>query len=147
MPEICYTFTEISKQEKYFPFLFKVNNVLIVIIKTIEKALIVTCELLQIDKKVCRGAITTFGDILLDALIDKAFHPLKVCERMLMCPQTTEKQRIKDYIEEILKDKPPTDIPRPTKKATYKILQLSDPHVDLEYQAVLWNLLPFLNTY
>jgi len=108
-----------------------------VIINAIEKAIIVACEMIKIDKQVCKGAVKGFGDILLNELIDKISDPQRICQRILMCPRTTRRERVKEYAEEILKDKPAPSVPTPTKKSTYKILQLSDPHVDLEYQAVI----------
>jgi len=118
-----------------------------VIINVIERAFIVICELIKIDKQVCHGAVKGFGDVLLDQLITKIADPLRICQRMMMCPRTVRKERVKEYAQEILKDKPETSIPTPTKKSTYRILQLSDPHVDLQYEAVMSFIMNNLNIY
>lgn len=54
-----------------------------------------------------------------------------------MCPKTYEVDHLKEYVKEVLKDKPAKSDIKPSKKSTYTILQLSDPHVDLEYKAVI----------
>ena len=55
---------------------------------------------------------------------------------MHLCPRTKEDDNLKKYVKEVLSDKPAKNIPTPTKKATYKVLQLTDLHIDLKYQPV-----------
>jgi len=54
-----------------------------------------------------------------------------------MCPKTIKHDHLNQYVKEVLKDKPVRNNINPTKKSTYTILQLSDPHVDLEYKEVI----------
>lgn len=90
-----------------------------------------------LNKTVCMGLIPTIGDIIMGSLYNKLFSPSHVCQSFFMCPKTSYKETIKEYVQEVLKDKPKTNIPTPTKKSTYNILHLSDPHIDLQYQIVL----------
>jgi hypothetical protein len=69
--------------------------------------------------------------------MDKTFNSTHICQRILFCPRTDHKEFVKDYVEEVLKDKPATNIPTPTKRSTYTVLHLTDPHLDLQYQEVI----------
>ena len=91
---------------------------------------------MHMNRTVCHEAIKSFGEIAYSAIIDRALNPQHVCEKLAMCPKTTHKEKLADYVKEVLKDKPETVYPTPTKKATYKVLQLTDPHIDLEYLEV-----------
>jgi len=86
-----------------------------------------------LNKTVCVGAITSFGEIALPAVLNRTFDAGFVCEKFSLCPRSYVESTML-YAEEILKDKPPTNIPVPTKKSSYKILHLTDPHIDLEYK-------------
>jgi len=88
------------------------------------------------DKNLCKQAINTYGPISLTSLVDKFVSPAKFCQGFFLCPHTHNKETVKQYAKEILKDKPMTNIPKPSGKSTYNILQLADPHVDLRYEAV-----------
>lgn len=85
---------------------------------------------------VCDGVIESFGDILFETLYNKIFEPYHVCEGFFMCPKVSQKAKIKDFVSDVLKDKPIKDTPTPTKKSTYTIMHFSDPHIDLQYQTV-----------
>jgi len=89
---------------------------------------------LKLNKTVCLEAVTSFGPVLFKSLMDKLYNPIHFCEGIFLCPRTTHRESLKQFVEDILKDKPATNIPTPTKKATYNILQIADPHVDLQYQ-------------
>ena len=88
------------------------------------------------NRTVCEETISTFGDIVFESALDRALKPKQVCEGLAMCPKTTHYERVRDYAKEILKDKPAQKEIKPTKKSTYTVLQLSDPHVDFEYKIV-----------
>lgn len=90
----------------------------------------------HLNKSVCVGAITSFGNVLLEALYNKILSPYNICEHFFMCPKTSYRDRLKDYVKDVLKDKPATNIPTPTKKSTYTIMHVTDPHIDLEYEEV-----------
>ena len=83
--------------------------------------------------EVCTQGLQTFGDVVYSSVIDRLIKPYRVCENLSMCPRTTQKDSLKKYVEEVLKDKPDRETLKPTHKSTYTILQISDPHIDLEY--------------
>jgi len=91
---------------------------------------------LGLNKTVCLEAVSSFGPVLFKSLVDKLYEPIHFCENVFLCPRTTHRENLKKFVEDVLKDKPATNIPVPTKKSTYNILQISDPHVDLEYKIV-----------
>ncbi len=104
---------------------------------------------LGLNKTVCLEAVSSFGPVLFKSLVDKIYNPIHFCENVFLCPRTTHKENLKHFVEDILKDKPATNVPVPTKKSTYNILQISDPHVDLEYQIVkssIWDFLSYIFT-
>jgi sphingomyelin phosphodiesterase len=100
--------------------------------KLIEKVADYACRT-KMSKTVCAEAIQSYGDLVFDTLLDRTVDPQRVCQKLAMCPHTRERTRLKDYVKEVLKDKPETNRPKPTHKGTYTVLQLSDPHVDLLY--------------
>lgn len=53
-----------------------------------------------------------------------------------MCPKTSHREHIQEYVKEVLRDKPPTIYPTPTKKSTYTVMHVTDPHIDLQYEVV-----------
>ena len=79
----------------------------------------------------------TFGDIVYASIVDRFIKPYRVCENLSMCPRVTQKDELKKYVQEVLKDKPDREILTPTGKSTYTILQISDPHIDLNYVEVM----------
>ena len=95
----------------------------------------IICEKHQ-NQTVCQGALQSYGDIVFEALLDRVFDAYHVCERLHVCPKDTSRGHLEDYIKDVLKDKPATSYPTPTKKSTYNVLHFSDPHIDLEYQEV-----------
>lgn len=44
-----------------------------------------------------------------------------------------EKLSFSDYVTEIMKDQPVTQIPIPSKQKTYNVMHFTDIHVDLTY--------------
>jgi len=114
----------------------------LVVVRTIEEIVKDACI---ISKKVkpllCKQAIDTFGEIVIHSLSAKIFNPERACARLRLCPKTWETEILEDYIQEVLKDKPNTPQPTPTKRNTYKMMHISDLHVDLEYEVVRKTLL------
>jgi len=93
------------------------------------------CEKKQA-KNVCEGAINSYGEEVFEVLLDRTIRPERICERFALCPRTIERDRLKDFVKDILHDKPAKKAVKPGSKGTYKVLQLADPHVDLLYQEV-----------
>lgn len=93
------------------------------------------CEKKQ-QKKVCEGAINSYAEEVFEILLDRTIRPDRICQRFALCPRTIERDRLKDFVKETLKDKPARKVTKPTGKGTYTVLQLSDPHVDLLYKEV-----------
>jgi len=98
----------------------------------VNKMVLAACEKHK-SVQVCTEGMETFGDIVYASIVDRFIKPYRVCENLSMCPRTTQKDDLKKYVEEVLKDKPDREILAPTKKSTYTILQISDPHIDLNY--------------
>ena len=90
------------------------------------------------NRTVCVETIKAFGHIVFESALDRLLKPRNVCEGLAMCPRTIEVDHLKDYVKKVLQDKPPAQETKPTKKSTYTVLQLSDPHVDLEYKIVIY---------
>ena len=120
-----------SKQKSRYLKIRNPLGVLHIIEYTAEKL----CSL-KLDKQVCLEAVQGFGPVLYKSLVDKTFDPVHFCEGIFLCPRTTHRESLKKFAEDILKDKPVTNIPTPTKKSTYNIMQIADPHIDLQYQIV-----------
>jgi len=99
----------------------------------IKKIGLKICEKKQ-SEAVCLGAIKSYGDLVFNITLDRTIDPQHVCERFAMCTKTRERDHLKEYIKDVLKDKPKTNYATPTLKNTYTILQIADPHVDLDYQ-------------
>jgi sphingomyelin phosphodiesterase len=92
------------------------------------------CKEQHIHPEVCDGVVTSFGDVLFDALYNKLYDSYYICERTFMCPKISQQDHVKDYAKDVLKDKPIKDKPTPTKKSTYTVMHFTDPHIDLDYE-------------
>lgn len=80
--------------------------------------------------------VQTYTNEIYNNMINKDLNPFNICSGLFLCPRETHKATLKEYVKAILADKPVTKATEPTKKATYNILHLTDPHIDLEYQVV-----------
>lgn len=105
------------------------------ILALFETAVVAMCQK-HTNISVCLGFVTSYGHIIFDAIYDRMITPSYLCENLFMCPKTDNRDHLKEYVQDVLKDKPEKDIPTPTKKSTYTILHLTDPHIDLQYEAV-----------
>ena len=96
------------------------------------------CYLTKYDKKVCDGAIDRYKDIVIDSFIKRFLDGNYVCTVTNMCKDTTEYESIDDYAKRILEDKPaPKEreiVERKNEDNYYKVLQISDIHLDMEYE-------------
>ena len=96
------------------------------------------CYLTKYDKKVCDGAIDRYKDIVIDSFIKRFLDGNYVCTVTNMCKDTTEYESIDDYAKRILEDKPaPKEreiVERKNEDNYYKVLQVSDIHLDMEYE-------------
>lgn len=109
----------------------------LVVVRTLEEIIKEACILSKKTKPLlCKQAINTFGEVVVHSLSVKIFNPERACARLRLCPKTWENEILGDYIQGVLKDKPNTPQPTPTKRNTYKMMHISDLHVDLEYQVV-----------
>ena len=82
---------------------------------------------------------------MINALIDGDLDSELVCGSINFCKKTFHKQTVEEYVREILADNPNIPAPTPSGKKTYKILHLTDVHVDLEYTTVNCKIKSYLN--
>ncbi len=85
-------------------------------------------------EKVCQATIGMFIEEVFEIALDRFIRPERFCGKVGICPWAEEKDRLQDYIKEVLKDKPKRVETKPTKKSTYSVMQLADPHFDHLYQ-------------
>jgi len=113
----------------FWPLFLVVQDIL-------EKTAVALCSIFE-NKTVCTEAVATFGGILITSLFEKNLNSSRICQKTFMCPRTVDPDYLKKYVKDVLADKPATSYPTPSKKSTYTILQLADPHIDLEYDVVI----------
>ncbi len=58
------------------------------------------------------------------------------CQRLSLCPYPINNDTLTPYVQEVLQDKPPTNISNATGRATYQVLHMTDLHIDFNYQEV-----------
>ena len=88
-----------------------------------------------INMTVCKGIVQLYHKIFLDTLVDKFFNPRLSCENMNACPKTRKFLNYQDFIAKIQPGKPAdTKWPTPTKRDSYKVLHLTDIHIDQFYE-------------
>ena len=96
------------------------------------------CHLTKLDNRVCDGAIEHYKDIVVDAFLRRFLDGDYVCTLIKICEDTTEYESIDDYAKRILGDKPaPKEreiVERKNDDDYYKVLQVSDIHLDMEYE-------------
>lgn len=82
----------------------------------------------------CKEFITKYGSVIFDSVFYHYMDPDYACGvTMKVCPITETPENMTQYIEEVLADKPDIPLPTPTFKSTFKILQISDIHLDPFY--------------
>jgi hypothetical protein len=98
-------------------------------------------NMVGVEPFLCEQAIGVFAPVVMQAVAVRAFSPERACRNLLVCKQDWERETLKQYIDEVLADKPNTTIPKPTGRATYKAMHMSDLHVDLFYEEVMREIL------
>jgi hypothetical protein len=91
----------------------------------------------NINATFCSVAVQDFIGEVYDAIINSTVNATYACQRLSFCPYTVNNATLLPYVQEVLQGKPPTNIPTATGRATYQVLQMTDLHIDLNYQAVL----------
>lgn len=106
-------------------------------ISIIEAIIIKFCSLELQKEEVCAGAIYEMEPYVIDSLKARYLSSEFICgEALKACPQSYVYLDPMDYVRDVLKDKPNKTYPYPKPeqvKSTYRVLHLSDPHVDIEY--------------
>ena len=96
------------------------------------------CHFTKLDDRVCDGAIDHYDDIVVDAFLRRFLNGDFVCTLVKICNDTTEYDTIDDYARRILADKPETKereiVPKKNEDDYYKVLQVTDIHLDMEYK-------------
>ena len=96
------------------------------------------CHYTKLDNRVCDGAIDHYDDIVVDAVLRRFLNGDYLCTLLKICEDTTEYDTIDDYARRILADKPEKKerevVPKKTDDDYYKVLQVTDIHLDMEYK-------------
>ena len=96
------------------------------------------CHFTKLDDRVCDGAIDRYDDIVVDSFLRRFLNGDYVCTLLKICNDTTEYDTIDDYARRILADKPVTKkrevVPKKDDSNYYKVLQVTDIHLDMEYK-------------
>ena len=86
------------------------------------------------DEVICEGVTNEFGVVLIESLLNKVFNPLNFCNLHGFCSDYKKVElSIDDYAQRVLNDKPVPHPRVPTHRSSYKVLHLTDTHVDLLY--------------
>ena len=94
------------------------------------------CTLASTDL-LCSGILSEYASEVVNVIIDRELDSNLVCGSLMLCEKTYQKETVQKYVKEILADKTNLTAPTPSGKKTYKILHLTDVHVDLEYTTVI----------
>jgi len=105
------------------------------VIKYVEKFIELICHAIE-GKKVCQGIFGEYAAEFVKNLFKKIFNPVEVCGTIGFCKNVYHVSDFQDYLKDVLADKPNKTIPQPTLKGKYKILHLTDLHIDFEYEEV-----------
>jgi len=96
------------------------------------------CHFTKLDNKVCDGAISLYGDIVIDSFIRRFVNGDYICSLVNICEDTTEYESVEDFAQRILKDKPEIKekevIKTKNDEDYYKVVQVTDIHLDMEYK-------------
>ena len=96
------------------------------------------CHFTKLDNRVCDGAVDRYKEILVDAVLKRFLNGDYFCSLLKICTDTTDYETIDDYAKKILGDKPETIerevVPRKNEEEYYKVLQVTDIHLDMEYK-------------
>ena len=96
------------------------------------------CHLTKTSNKVCDASLEQYKHIVLNSVIRRFLDGEYICSLIKICNDTTEYETIDDYAKKILADKPPTKereiVKRKSDDNYYKVLQVTDIHLDMEYE-------------
>ena len=84
----------------------------------------------------CKNVLDKYGAIIFDSIYYHYLDPNFFCGFViLVCPPTMEPMNLTEDIQRIVKNKPQIPLPTPTRKSTFKVLQVTDIHLDPQYIA------------
>ena len=96
------------------------------------------CHFTKIDDKVCDGAISLYGDIVIDSFIRRFINGDYLCSLLKVCNDTTEYESVEDFARRILNDKKKIKEREIVKTKNddnyYKVVQVTDIHLDMYYK-------------
>lgn len=108
------------------------------LLSLVTSIIIEFCSLDLQKKEVCAGAVDEMEPYVIDSLKAHYLSSDFICgEALKVCPASYVYLDAMDYVNEVLQGKPNKTYPYPSAqqiKNTYKVLHLSDPHVDIEYE-------------
>jgi len=84
----------------------------------------------------CTDAVKNFIGGIYDSIVDPTVNSTYACQRLSFCPFPINNDTLTPYVQEVLQDKPPTNISNATGRATYQVLHMTDLHIDFNYQEV-----------
>ena len=88
------------------------------------------------DTKYCSEAVADGITGLYNAITDPSVNSTWACQKLAMCPYLINYDTLNPYVDDVLKDKPATNIPTATNRSTYQVLHMTDIHIDFLYQEV-----------
>ena len=108
-------------------------NTLMEIIKYIS---VEYCILTKIEgPDVCRGAVNEMTPIILHSVMKHYLDPLRICPAIFLCSDFYQDLDLKVFINDTLRDKPVRPDAVPTGRATFKLVHVTDMHIDFDYAA------------
>jgi len=91
-----------------------------------------------VNSTICTEAVRTFVGQIYDSIIIPSVNSTYACQRLAMCPYNINNDTLNPYVQEILQDKPTTNIPTATRRSTYQVMHMTDLHIDFSYQEGSW---------
>lgn len=89
-----------------------------------------------ISENVCYGYFLQYSKELVKNIFKKVFNPIEFCGSIGFCKDSYHVLDFNDYLKDVLANKPNKTTPQPTYKSKYKVLHLSDIHIDFLYEEV-----------
>jgi len=84
----------------------------------------------------CKNVLEKYGAIIFDSIYYHYLDANFFCGFVLLvCPTTITPQNLTEYIDRVVKNRPQTPLPTPTRKSTFHVLQVTDIHLDPQYIA------------
>ena len=118
--------------EATFSFLMSLHSS--ILLEAVNYLVTEFCYLTRIDiYDVCKGAVFEMTPSIFYSFFHHYLDPHRICPEIDLCPEYYVEESLQAYINETLKDKPKRDPPQPTKRATYKVVHLTDIHFNWHY--------------